>query len=119
VVAPVVEGVADFVSGSRRLGTTLTTDGFRQAGVVLFGLLISVLTGSGSPTRRAGCGHAGRGHCRGDAPSAAVSSRRADDRHRPGWLPLAEVPITMRPRSAGVTKKGGNLLYGARFAGWC
>jgi hypothetical protein len=29
---------------------------------------------------------------------------------------LTEVPTTMRQRSAGNTKKGRNLLYGARFA---
>ena len=32
VVEPVISGRADFVSGSRRLGTELTTDGVRHAG---------------------------------------------------------------------------------------
>ena len=28
-----------------------------------------------------------------------------------------EVPATMRVRSAGSSKKGGNLVYGARYGG--
>ncbi len=30
---------------------------------------------------------------------------------------VKEVPVTMYARKAGVSKKGGNLVYGLRFAG--
>ena len=43
VIEPILAGRADFVSGSRRLGDELTTDGVRHAGVIAFGALISVL----------------------------------------------------------------------------
>ena len=40
VVEPILAGRADFVSGSRRLGTELTTDPVRHVGVLVFGALI-------------------------------------------------------------------------------
>src|SRR6185312_16174352 len=43
VVQPILDGRAEFVSGSRRLGAELTTDKVRHAGVLVFGALISVL----------------------------------------------------------------------------
>ncbi|HEV3054177.1 MAG TPA: glycosyltransferase family 2 protein, partial [Solirubrobacteraceae bacterium] len=45
LVEPIVNGRADFVNGSRRLGTELTTDPMRHAGVIFFGHLVSVLIG--------------------------------------------------------------------------
>ena len=45
LVEPIVAGRADFVNGSRRLGTELTTDPMRHAGVIFFGALVSVLVG--------------------------------------------------------------------------
>ena len=45
LVAPLVAGEADFVNGSRRLGRTENTDPVRNLGVVVFGALVSVLTG--------------------------------------------------------------------------
>jgi hypothetical protein len=117
VVAPIVEGTADFVSGSRRLGSTLTTDGFRHAGVVVFGLLISVLTG-----QRVTDPACGMRAMRAEV-TAAVTLRQPQYQASELMIAtalagyrLGEVPITMHPRRAGVTKKGGNVLYGARFA---
>ena len=45
LVEPIVAGRADFVNGSRRLGTELTTDPVRHAGVIFFGKLVSLLLG--------------------------------------------------------------------------
>src|SRR5690606_18553931 len=45
VVAPLVAGEADFVTGSRRLGRESTSDGFRRLGVRFFAALVSLLTG--------------------------------------------------------------------------
>src|SRR5437016_6089 len=43
LVEPIVAGRADFVNGSRRLGTELTTDPVRHAGVIFFGGVVSLL----------------------------------------------------------------------------
>jgi hypothetical protein len=45
VLAPLLDGQADFVLGSRVLGRAETDDPFRQAGVHVFARLVSFLTG--------------------------------------------------------------------------
>ena len=119
VVEPILSGRADFVSGSRRLGTELTTDATRHAGVIVFGALISVLV-----HRRVtdpACGlRAMRSELTADVvleqPQYQASELMISAALR-GYR-LAEVPTTMHDREghATSTKKGGNLGYGARFA---
>ncbi|HEY5427948.1 MAG TPA: glycosyltransferase family 2 protein [Solirubrobacteraceae bacterium] len=119
VVEPILAGQADFVSGSRRLGTELTTDATRHAGVIVFGALISVLVRQRITDPACGL-RAMRSELTGvvtlEQPqyqaselmiSAALNGFR-----------LAEVPTTMRDRGqhATGTKKGGNFGYGVRFA---
>ncbi len=119
VVAPILDGRADFVSGSRRLGNELTTDKVRHAGVIVFGALISVLVRHRITDPACGL-RAMRADLTGvvtlEQPqyqaselmiSAALNGYR-----------LAEVPTTMRDRDAHATKtkKGGNFGYGVRFA---
>ncbi|MBV9916880.1 MAG: glycosyltransferase family 2 protein [Solirubrobacterales bacterium] len=119
VVAPILDGRADFVSGSRRLGAELTTDRVRHLGVLVFGALISVLV-----------------RHRVSDPACGIRAMRADltaavrleqPQYQASELMisaalhgyrLAEVPTTMRDRGrhATGTKKGGNLAYGLRFA---
>ncbi|HLI23714.1 MAG TPA: glycosyltransferase family 2 protein [Acidimicrobiales bacterium] len=117
VVAPVVAGEADFVSGSRRLGSSEGTDSIRQAGVVLFSSLISALIG-----RRVTDPACGIRAMRAEV-TARVTLRQPQYQSSELLITAAlagyrtiEVPITMHRRLAGATKKGGNLLYGARFA---
>ncbi len=45
LLAPVVAGRADFVTGSRRMGSEETNDPIRRAGIRFFALLVSALTG--------------------------------------------------------------------------
>jgi glycosyltransferase involved in cell wall biosynthesis len=119
VVAPILSGEADFVSGSRRLGSELTTDATRHAGVIVFGALISVLVRHRITDPACGL-RAMRSEVTADVVleqpqyqaselmiSAALHGYR-----------LAEVPTTMRDRGqhATGTKKGGNFGYGVRFA---
>ncbi|HTP23849.1 MAG TPA: glycosyltransferase family 2 protein [Solirubrobacteraceae bacterium] len=119
VVAPILAGNADFVSGSRRLGAELTTDKMRHLGVLVFGALISVLVRSRITDPACGI-RAMRSEVTADVVleqpqyqaselmiSAALHGYR-----------LAEVPTTMRDRGvhATGTKKGGNFGYGVRFA---
>jgi glycosyltransferase involved in cell wall biosynthesis len=119
VVQPILDGQADFVSGSRRLGAELTTDRTRHLGVLVFGALISVLVRHRITDPACGL-RAMRAELTGDVVleqpqyqaselmiSAALHGYR-----------LGEVPTTMRDRGvhATATKKGGNFGYGVRFA---
>ncbi|HZU40092.1 MAG TPA: glycosyltransferase family 2 protein, partial [Solirubrobacteraceae bacterium] len=119
VVAPVLSGQADFVSGSRRLGTELTTDRMRHLGVIVFGALISVLV-----RHRITDPACGLRAMRAEVTAAVVleqpqyqASELMISAALHGYR-LAEVPSTMRDRASHATrtKKGGNLLYGVRFA---
>lgn len=117
VVAPIVDGRADFVSGSRRLGAEMTSDGLRHLGVIVFGAVLSALVGRRITDPACGL-RAMRAEVTAEvtleqpqyqASELMIATALAGFR-------LAEVPTTMRDRGAGRTKKGGNLLYGVRFA---
>jgi len=119
VVAPILSGEADFVSGSRRLGSELTTDATRHAGVIVFGALISVLVRHRITDPACGL-RAMRSEVTADVvleqpqyQASELMISAALHGHR-----LAEVPTTMRDRGqhATSTKKGGNFGYGVRFA---
>jgi glycosyltransferase involved in cell wall biosynthesis len=119
VVEPILAGRADFVSGSRRLGTELTTDATRHAGVIVFGALISVLV-----RHRVTDPACGLRAMRSELTAAVVLEQpqyQASELMISAALHgfrLAEVPTTMRDRDdhATSTKKGGNFGYGVRFA---
>ena len=116
VLSPLVNGEADFVSGSRRLGSTTSQDAVRNLGVVVFAGLISVLVRQ--KVTDPACGiRAMRAEVTADvvldqpqyqASELMIGAMMAGYRYE-------EVPIAMEARRSGKTKKGGNLLYGARF----
>jgi hypothetical protein len=119
VVAPILADQADFVSGSRRLGSELTTDSTRHAGVIVFGLLISLLVRH--RVTDPACG------LRAMAAQVTADVVLEQPQYQASELQisaalhgyrLGEVPTTMRDRGthATGTKKGGNLGYGVRFA---
>jgi hypothetical protein len=119
VVAPILSGDVDFVSGSRRLGAELTTDRVRHLGVIVFGAIISVLIG-----QRITDPACGLRAMRADVTATVVleqpqyqASELMISAALHGYR-LAEVPSTMRDRAAHATgtKKGGNVGYGMRFA---
>jgi glycosyltransferase involved in cell wall biosynthesis len=119
VVEPILGGRADFVSGSRRLGSELTTDATRHAGVIVFGALISVLV-----RHRITDPACGLRAMRSEVTAAVVleqpqyqASELMISAALHGYR-LGEVPTTMRDRGehATGTKKGGNFGYGVRFA---
>ena len=119
VVQPILDDRADFVSGSRRLGTELTTDATRHAGVIVFGLLISALVRHRVTDPACGL-RAMKSEVTADVvleqPQYQASELQISAALH-GYR-LAEVPTTMRDRDdhATGTKKGGNLGYGVRFA---
>jgi glycosyltransferase involved in cell wall biosynthesis len=116
LLAPLVAGMADFVNGSRRLGSSYTTDNVRGVGVVVFGRLLTMLTGH-----------------RITDPASGFRAMRSEvtrvvTQTQPQYqtselligtifagFKVVEVPVTMYARTAGTTKKGGNLRYGVRF----
>jgi glycosyltransferase involved in cell wall biosynthesis len=119
VVEPILAGGADFVSGSRRLGTELTTDPVRHLGVLVFGALFSLIV-----RHRITDPACGLRAMRPEVTAAVILEQpqyQASELMISAALHgfrLAEVPTTMRDRGshAGHTKKDGNLRYGLRFA---
>lgn len=116
LVEPIVSGQADFVNGSRRLGRSETADPVRRAGVVVFGGLVSLLTGT-RITDPANGYRAFTAEVPARVPLRQVQYQTAE--LLIGALGLGfrvlEAPVTVRARAAGTTKKGGNLRYGYRF----
>ena len=119
VVQPILDGKADFVSGSRRLGAELTTDKVRHLGVLVFGALISVLVRHRITDPACGI------RAMRSEVTAAVKLEQPQYQASELMISaalhgfrLAEVPTTMRDRGvhATATKKGGNFGYGVRFA---
>jgi glycosyltransferase involved in cell wall biosynthesis len=117
LVAPILAGEADFVNGSRRLGMTHTTDPVRRLGVVVFATLMSALTGQ-KITDPANGLRAMRSEV-----TATVQLKQTQYQTSEMLInviahgfKVREVPATMYKRAAGESKKGGNLIYGARFA---
>ena len=119
VVAPIVAGEAEFVSGSRRLGNELTTDRVRHLGVLVFGALFSLLV-----RHRITDPACGLRAMRAEVTAAVTleqpqyqASELMISAAMNGFR-LVEVPTTMRDRAAHATgtKKEGNLRYGVRFA---
>jgi len=118
VLEPIVAGRADFVNGSRRLGTELTTDPIRHAGVIFFGLVISTLL-----RQRITDPASGMRAFRIEVPRTVkleqvqYQTSELIIATRMNGFRLMEVATTMRdrPEGATLTKKGPNLLYGMRF----
>jgi glycosyltransferase involved in cell wall biosynthesis len=129
VLAPVVAGEADFVTGSRRLGSQETKDMIRRTGVRFFAGTISMLTGQKISDTTFGL-RAMRAEVT-DAVSLEQPQYQASElligviTH--GYK-VAEVPATIHKRRVGESKKGqnplyqlhipgvNNFVYGARFA---
>jgi len=116
LLQPLVSGEADFVTGSRRLGQAYTTDSVRAAGIVVFGKLISILTGVRITDPANGL-RAMRAEVAGkaDLVQAQYQSSELIIRTIANGFRVREAPVTMYKRPAGATRKGGNLSYGWRF----
>jgi glycosyltransferase involved in cell wall biosynthesis len=129
VLAPVVAGQADFVTGSRRLGSQETKDMIRRAGVRFFAGTISLLTGQRISDTTFGL-RAMRAEVTGSVQLAQPQYQASElligvITH--GYK-VAEVPATIHRRRVGESKKGqnplyklhipgvNNFFYGARFA---
>ncbi|MEP9381285.1 glycosyltransferase family 2 protein [Nocardioides sp. KR10-350] len=117
VLAPILAGNADFVTGSRVLGHQHTFDRVRRTGVHVFAWLATFLTG-----QRLTDTSFGLRAMRAEVTAAVTlnqpqyqSSELLLGAISHGYRVL-EVPGTMHLRSAGSSKKGRNLTYGANYA---
>ncbi|MGH9070806.1 MAG: glycosyltransferase family 2 protein [Acidimicrobiales bacterium] len=117
LVKPLASGHADLVLGSRRLGNAQVDDRVRYAGVVIFSALISRLTGCRVTDSSSGF--------KAMTAKVAATVELNEPQYQASELligalgrgfKVSEVPVTMRPRSAGFTKKAPNLLYGMNYA---
>jgi hypothetical protein len=117
VVEPIISGEADFVIGSRVLGATENTDSFRNAGVVFFARVISLLTGTRVTDTSSGF--------RAMRVEVTQQVTQIQTQYQTSELligaifagfRIAERPITMHQRFAGESKKGHNALYAGRYA---
>lgn len=125
LVRPLVEDRADFVTGSRRLGRHEADSRVRWIGVRVFAMLASLLT-----WRRITDTSFGFRAMRADL---ACSVPLVEPQYQSSELLLGmtargarvlEVPMTMRRRRKGASKKGSDLVYGAHYARvmvrtWC
>jgi glycosyltransferase involved in cell wall biosynthesis len=117
VLQPLVQDEADFVIGSRALGTAETDDSFRSAGVVVFARLVSLLTGTHVTDTSSGF-RAMRAEVTQTVPQVQVQYQTSElliGAIYRGYR-IAERPITMHKRLAGESKKGHNVLYAGRYA---
>jgi glycosyltransferase involved in cell wall biosynthesis len=117
LMAPILAGQADFVSGSRTQGSEETKDPVRKLGVRVFALTISMLTGQRISDPSFGL-RAMRAEVTG-----AVSLRQPQYQAAELLIgviahgyKVTERPATIHRRQVGQSKKGHNALYGLYFA---
>jgi len=117
VLAPVVAGEADFSVGSRWLGRQETTDPVRRLGSRVFARLASLLTGERITDTSSGL------RAMTAEVTESVTLRQAQYQTSELLMETlghgfryVEVPMTMRKRLHGQTKKGWAPLYGLRYA---
>jgi hypothetical protein len=120
LVEPIRAGRADFVTGSRRAGSGERAGGIdgvaRDVGISVYSRLVNFLVGT-KLTDVANGYRAIRASRLQELvfteeqfhnPELLLGARRAG-------LRIAEVPVTIRQRTAGDSKKGGTLRYGLGF----
>lgn len=118
LVEPIVRDEADFVVGSRRMeaGESESDSRARDAGITVYTRLINLLGGTE-------VSDIANGYRAIRASRLAEIAFTEDQFHNPelllgaarAGLRVVDVPVTIRRRTAGVTKKGTNVRYGLGF----
>ncbi|GAA1707813.1 hypothetical protein GCM10009745_64590 [Kribbella yunnanensis] len=117
LLQPILDNEADFVTGSRRLGAEDADSRLRWLGVRVFAVLASILT-----RHRLTDTSFGFRAMRSDL-ATAITLR--EPQYQSSELLLGalahkarvvELPMTMRRRDNGTSKKGPGLVYGANYA---
>ena len=116
LVRPIIEDEADFVNGSRVLGSYEADSAIRALGVGILSRVVSVLTATrvtdvSSPFRAFRAEAVARLHLQ--QPQFQASELLVEAIRK--GLRFREVPITMRRRSAGVSRKPGTVRYAWGF----
>jgi glycosyltransferase involved in cell wall biosynthesis len=118
LLQPIIDGRADFVTGSRQLGSQESHDPVRRAGTLFFAFLVSTLTGQRISDTTFGL-RAMRAEVTG-AVQLSQPQYQASElligviTH--GYRVL-EVPATIHRRRVGESKKGNNPLYKLHLPG--
>jgi len=116
LLEPILADEADFVLGSRVLGRAETDDAVRSAGVRFFAFLVRLLTGVCVTDTSSGV--------RVFRAEVTATVRQEEPQYQASELlvgvicqgyRIAERPVVMHKRTAGKSKKGHNVLYGARY----
>ena len=118
LLAPILAGEADFVTGSRKLGSEETKDPVRKLGVRVFALAISILTGQRISDTTFGL-RAMRSEVTGAVLLEQPQYQAAElligvITH---GFRVVERPATIHRRQVGKSKKGNNAFYAMHFAG--
>jgi hypothetical protein len=117
LVTPILDGSADFVTGSRWLGTQESADRLRRVGSRVFACLASLLTGQRLTDTSFGF--------RAMRVTVTASIELHEPQYQSSELLVAAIgsgfrvverPMTLRLRTAGRTKKGRALRYGLGYA---
>jgi glycosyltransferase involved in cell wall biosynthesis len=116
LMAPILAGQADFVTGSRTMGSEETKDPVRKLGVRVFAIVISALTGQRISDTTFGL-RAMRSEVTGAVLLEQPQYQAAElligvITH--GYR-VVEVPATIHKRQVGESKKGHNVTYALHF----
>jgi glycosyltransferase involved in cell wall biosynthesis len=117
LLAPILAGEADFVTGSRKLGSEETKDPVRKLGVRVFAVTISMLTGQRISDTTFGL-RAMRSEVTGAVLLEQPQYQAAElligvITH--GYR-VVERPATIHRRTVGKSKKGNNAFYALSFS---
>jgi glycosyltransferase involved in cell wall biosynthesis len=116
LVEPIVADRADFVVGSRRMGEAESDSRARDAGITVYTRLLNLLGGTD-------VSDVANGYRAIRASRLAEIAFTEDQFHNPelllgaarAGLRVLDVPVTIRRRTAGTSKKGTNVRYGLGF----
>jgi hypothetical protein len=116
LVGPIARDEADFVVGSRRMGTSEGDSRTRNAGISLYTRLINLLGGTE-------VSDIANGYRAIRASRLSEIAFTEDQFHNPelllgaarAGLRVIDVPVTIRRRASGQSKKGTNFRYGLGF----
>ena len=118
MLKPIIDGRADFVTGSRRMGSQESRDPIRTAGTLFFARLVSLLTGQAISDTTFGM--------RAMRASVTGVVRLEQPQYQASELLIGvithgfkvlEVPATIHRRTVGESKKGANPLYNLHIPG--
>ncbi len=119
MVLPVIEGEADFVIASRKLGVDQTTDRFRRAGVTVYASLLNAITSQKLTDSSNGYRAFSVELLEDILPHLVQSQYQTAEvvitAASRGWR-ITERPTVWHPRASGMSKKGGNLFFGLQYA---